>query len=189
MAAESTVVTFEIELSDIDRGIYESLSLKVAQHPSETAAYLATRVLAFALEQEEGLTFSNGLSSADDPPIWSHDLTGLMKAWIDVGTPDGSRLHKARKAADRVAVYCHKESSSWLRNLAVAKVHESQSIALYVLPQRTMKDIGHGLERRNIWSLSRMEGTIYLEAGDATTEFIVAPTPWPTRVDFDSEEN
>ena len=183
MAAGSTVVNFEIALSDIDRGIYDTLSLKVAQHPSETAAYLATRVLAYALELEEGLSFSNGLSSADDPPVWGHDLTGLMRAWIDVGTPDGARLHKASKAADRVAVYCHKEPSSWLRGLAVAKVHESQDIAIYLLPQRTIQAIGHGLERRNDWSLSRMEGTIYLEAGDATTEFVVARTPWPTRED------
>ena len=46
MALGSTVYHLEIELSDVDRGVYETLSLKAAQHPSETPGYLVARVLA-----------------------------------------------------------------------------------------------------------------------------------------------
>ena len=51
MALTATIYTFDIELADSDRHIYESLALRVARHPSETEAYLVTRVLAYALER------------------------------------------------------------------------------------------------------------------------------------------
>ena len=88
MALSSTVFTFEIDLSDADRGVYESLALRVARHPSEADEFLVARVLAYCLEYREGIEFSRGgLSDTDDPPIAIRDLTGRMEAWIDVGTP------------------------------------------------------------------------------------------------------
>lgn len=57
MAQTATIYNFEIELSHVDRGIYESLSLRVACQPSETPEYLLTRVLAYCLELTEGIAF------------------------------------------------------------------------------------------------------------------------------------
>ena len=58
MAIGSTVHTFDIQLADVDRGVYETLALRVARHPSETDEYLLTRVLAYCLEYTEGIAFS-----------------------------------------------------------------------------------------------------------------------------------
>ncbi len=69
MAIGATMHTFEIQLADVDRGVYEDLSLRVAQHPSETDAYLVTRVLAYCLEYEEGIAFSAGGAFATRPAI------------------------------------------------------------------------------------------------------------------------
>ena len=101
MALSATIYNFTIGLSDVDRGVYETLELKVAKHPSESDEYLVTRVLAYCLEYAEGIAFSRGLSSPDEPPIAVRDLTGVLKAWIEVGSPDAARLHKAGKAAPR----------------------------------------------------------------------------------------
>ena len=49
---------FDIDLADVDRGVYAVLNLRVAQHPSETPDYLVTRVLAYCFEYAEGITFS-----------------------------------------------------------------------------------------------------------------------------------
>ena len=104
MALGSTICIFDIRLSDGDRGVYETLSLRVARHPSETAEYLLTRVLAYCLEFTEGIAFSNGgLSEPEEPTLSVRDLTGALRAWIEIGTPDAARLHKAGKAAARVA--------------------------------------------------------------------------------------
>ena len=112
MALTSTVFTFDIDLSDADRGVYETLALRVARHPSESEEFLVARVLAYCLDYQDGIEFSRGLSDADDPPIAIRDLTGSLRAWIDVGTPSADRLHRAAKVAPRVVVYVHKDTRS-----------------------------------------------------------------------------
>src|SRR4249920_1720336 len=101
MALGATLYTIDIDLADGDRGVYESLALRVARHPSESEDYLVTRVLAYALEFAAGIEFSAGLSDPDEPAISVRDLTGRIRSWIEVGTPDAARLHKASKASPR----------------------------------------------------------------------------------------
>ena len=102
MALTATIYNFDIDLSDMDRAVFESRALRVARHPSESEDYLVTRVLAYALEYTDGIEFSaGGLSSPDTPALAVKDLTGALRAWIDIGTPDAERLHRASKAAPR----------------------------------------------------------------------------------------
>ncbi|HCH62193.1 MAG: hypothetical protein CL927_14470 [Deltaproteobacteria bacterium] len=179
MALSSTIRTFSIALSDVDRGIYDTLELKVAQHPSESAPYLITRVLAYALEYAEGVAFSAGLASTDQPPVWQRDLTGRLEAWIDVGTPSAPRLHKASKAADRVAVYCHKRPAPWLRTLAGATVYNAAEIALFAIEPATALRIADTLSRRVTWQLTRTEGTVYLDTDSESFTFTLERLTWP----------
>ena len=104
MALGATLYNFDIELADNDRNVYESLALRVAQHPSESDEYLIARVLAYLLEFAEGIEFSRGVSDPDEPTIAIRDRTGTITAWIDVGTPDAARLHKASKASESTVV-------------------------------------------------------------------------------------
>ena len=178
MALSSTVRTFDIELADIDRGVYDQLALKVAQHPSESLSYLVARVLAYALEHTEGLSFTTGLSTADEPALWVRDLTDRLVTWIDVGTPAAPRLHKASKASDRVAVYCHKPPEAWLQQLTGQKIYQPDRIDLFGLDPAVVSAIGDTVGRRNPWQLTRTEGTIFLD-GDGAFELPVVPIPWP----------
>ena len=50
MALTATVYTFDVAVNDVDRGVYETLAIKAARHPSESEDYLLTRVLAYCLE-------------------------------------------------------------------------------------------------------------------------------------------
>ena len=79
MALTATIYNIDIDLADADRGVYETLALRVAQHPSESEAYLVTRVLAYALEYTEGIEFSAGLSNADLPAILVRDLAEAIE--------------------------------------------------------------------------------------------------------------
>src|SRR5271157_4437137 len=116
MALTATMHHFHVTLSDVDRGVYETLDLRVARHPSESRRYLTTRTLAYCLSYEPGIVFSRGgLSSADEPPIEVRDPTGILLAWIDVGFPSAERLHKATKAARRVARYTHVDAGQLRR--------------------------------------------------------------------------
>lgn len=165
MAQTSTQHVFELSVSDVDRGVYESLTLKVARHPSESEAYMVTRVLAYALELTEGLTFTQGLSVTEEPALWVRDLTGQLLAWIEVGTPDAPRLHKASKACGRVVVYCHKELPVYLRNLAGQKVHAPERITIVGLDRRFIEAVAAKVERRSTMSVSVNEGELYVDVG------------------------
>ena len=69
MALSATVHQFEIRLSHVDRGVYETLELRVARHPSETDERMMMRLLAFAFYADERLEFGKGLSTADEPAL------------------------------------------------------------------------------------------------------------------------
>src|SRR5688572_18431649 len=121
MALGATIYNFDVELADTDRNVYDSLALRVARHPSESEEYLVARLLTYLLEYAEGIEFSRGVSDPDEPAIAVRDLTGAIKAWIDIGTPDAARLHKASKAAARVAVYTHKDPAQRSEERRVGK--------------------------------------------------------------------
>ena len=130
--------TVDVALSDVDRGVYESLSIKAACHPSETEEYFATRILAYCLEYKEGISFSKGLREADVPAISVRDLTGALTAWIEIGSPDAARLHKASKASPRVAVYTHKEPRIFLRAYEGERIHKAESLELYAVDRELL---------------------------------------------------
>lgn len=179
MAISAQVRTFQLEIADMERHVYETVELRVAQHPSETDAYLVARVLAYACELEEGLAFSSGLYVSDEPALWVKDLTGALRATIEIGTPDAARLHKASKASDRVAVYCHRDPGPWLRSLGSATVHGSDAIVMKAFDRRGLADLVERLDRRNAWAVSRMEGTLYIAIGDDSVEVALEPLAWP----------
>ena len=55
MALTSTIYNATVEISDVDRGVYETVAVRLAVHPSETTEYMATRLLAYCLEYTEGI--------------------------------------------------------------------------------------------------------------------------------------
>lgn len=181
MALTATVSTFEIALSDVDRHVYETLSLKVARHPSESEAYLWTRVLAYCLEYTEGIAFSKGgLSDPDEPAVLVRDLTGTITAWIELGAPDAARLHKASKAAPRVALYTHKEPRILLRGYEGQRIHRAEEIDIFAVDRELLAALEERLDKRVKVALSVTDGTLYLDFDgtvlSGTVEKVVLPT-------------
>lgn len=174
MALGATIYNFAIELADNDRGVYESVALRVARHPSESEEYLVARLLAFLLEFTEGIEFSRGVSDPDEPAIAVRDLTGAMTTWIDVGTPDAARLHKASKAAARVAVYTHKDPTQFLKQLAGERIHHAGALELYAIDRALVGMLAARLDRRLEFSLSVSDRELYLSIGSDNLTGVVA---------------
>jgi uncharacterized protein YaeQ len=168
VALSATIYSFEITLNDADRGVYQALAFRAARHPSETAEFLLTRVLAYCLEFCEGIAFSKGLSDPDAPALAIRDLTGALKSWIDIGTPDTARLHRAAKAAPRVAVYSHKDVGALLAGLAADGVHRAQEIEIYALERELLAGLAGRLTKRMSFDLAVSERTLYLTFDDQT---------------------
>jgi uncharacterized protein YaeQ len=165
MALTATIFNFDVDLADSDRGVYESLSLRVARHPSESDEYLVTRLLAYLLEYEEGIAFSRGVSEPEEPAVSVRDLTGAIRTWIDIGTPDAARLHKASKAAGRVVVYTHKDPEQFVRRLEGEKIHRADALELYAIDRTLVGAIAARLERRMAFSVSITDRELYLSIG------------------------
>ncbi|MEO8032467.1 MAG: YaeQ family protein [Gemmatimonadota bacterium] len=176
MALSSTIYTFTIELADVDRGVYQSLALKVARHPSETEEYLLTRVLAYCLEYAEGVSFSKGVSDTEEPAVTVRDLTGALVTWIEVGGPDAARLHKASKAAPRVVIYSHREPRLLLRSWEGGKIHRAEAIELYAIDKEFLAGIIARLDRRTAFSLSVSDRQLYLTIGEETLSMTLERT-------------
>lgn len=168
MALTATIYNIDIDLADSDRGVYESLALRVARHPSESEEFLLTRVLAYAVEYTEGIEFSRGLSDPDEPPIAVRDLTGGLRVWIDIGNPDAARLHKASKAAPRVAVYTHKDMAQWIGRLAGERIYRPEAIELWAVDRAFLTALGAKLERRMAFSLAVNDHELYVAIGSDT---------------------
>jgi uncharacterized protein YaeQ len=169
MALGATMRRFEIALADADRGVYEALDLRVAQHPSESDRYLVCRVIARALEHAEGVEFGKGVSTDDEPALMQHDLTGMLLAWIEVGSPTVERLHKASKRCRRVALYGWKALDALVAE-AQGAVHRAEALEVFELDAGFLDGVAGALDRTNRWELSVSGGAIYLTIGGALHE-------------------
>lgn len=168
MALTATVYHVEIELSDIDRNVYETLDLRIARHPSESMPYFLTRTIAYALLYEEGIAFSKGgLSSADEPPLTIRDLQGNLRVQVEIGAPSAERLHKASKAAPRLVVFTA-EPRRLLREAESQKIHKSEQIEVYALEPKFLDQLGELTDRNAKWTLMRNDGELYVTVGTRT---------------------
>ncbi len=170
MALTATLYNFDIDLADADRGRYETLALRVARHPSESEEYLVARVLAYCLEYAEGIAFSSGLSDPDEPTLAVRDLTGAVRVWIEIGTPDAARLHKASKAAARVVVYTHKDPAQLLRQLEGERIHRAEAIEIYSFDRALIATLVSRLERRMAMGVSIADGHLMVAMDAAVVE-------------------
>jgi uncharacterized protein YaeQ len=173
MALSDTIYVFDIELANSDRGVYDSLKLRIARHPSETAERMLTRLFAYCLEYTEGIALSNGISDPDEPAIAVRDLTGALQVWIDVGAPEPARLHRASKAARRVAVYTHKDAAQLVTRLSGERIHRIDSLELYAMDFDWLSDLAQRLQRRTSFTLTVSEQHIYLSLGEETLSGII----------------
>lgn len=169
MAQTATIYRLTIALSDVDRGVYETLDLRLAQHPSESMRYMLTRTLAYCLNYEDGIAFSKGgLSSTDEPPVAIVDPTGLLLAWIDVGVPSAERLHKATKAARRVAIYTHFELTQLRREASSRIIHKVDEIEVWRLEPSFLGALEERIDRHTRLELVRSDGCLYATVGAST---------------------
>ncbi|MEW8551119.1 YaeQ family protein [Candidatus Thiodiazotropha endolucinida] len=112
MALKATVFKVEVQVSDMERGHYQTYNLTLARHPSETDERLMVRLLAFTLNADAALCFTKGLSTDDEPDLWRKSLSDEIESWIELGQLDEKRLRRACGLAKQVIVYLYAEKSA-----------------------------------------------------------------------------
>ena len=164
MALGATVYRIRIALSDTDRGVYESLDLRIARHPSESMRYLVARTLGYALFYEEGIAFSRGLSTTDEPAVWLRHGDGRIRLWLDIGNPSAERLHRASKASERVVVVTYDAVERLRSALGKERIHRADRLELVGIPTSFMDALGDVTGRDAAWDVSHSGGELYVDA-------------------------
>ena len=169
MALNATIYKFNVALSDMNRNLFESFLLTVAQHPSETLERMMVRVMVYCCHYSSHLEFTKGLSTPETPDIWLKTLDGQTAQWLEVGEPAADKIKKATRVAQNVVVYSfNSKSSVWWgqeqSNFADLRVNVMQFqwpsvAALAKLVSRTMTI-----------AVTISESSIYITTDDATAE-------------------
>jgi len=150
MALKSTIYKAKLNVTDMDRQVYQEFPLTIACHPSETEARMMLRILAFAIHADERLEFGRGISTDSEPDLWQKSLSDDVELWIDLGTPDESRLRKASARAERVKLFVYGDRSAsvwWCKqetalkrfdNLSIVQISDDSLAALAALASSNM---------------------------------------------------
>lgn len=161
---------FQFDLSDIDRGIYETLDFRIVQHPSETGHYLLTRAFAYALSYQENLQFSpSGLGDPDTPALQAGGALGSIDMWIEIGNPSTRKLHKATKLAKNVIVYTYKNAEILAKEILENKVHRADEIQIYSFDLKFLQNLELVLKKNNRWSLLFQQGQLDVDTGSGAS--------------------
>ncbi len=151
MALGATIYKATIDVSDIDRGYYETRALTVARHPSETEARMMLRILAYALYAGEHVEFGRGISTEDEAALWEINDAGDIGRWIEIGVPDTKTLRKAAGKSEDVVVLAydqariepwwasHKGDFSKIDKLSVRWISDEDLEKLAAMAKRNMK--------------------------------------------------
>lgn len=173
MALPATIYRVTILLSDIDRGVYETLQATVARHPSETEERLVARLLAYTLFYEEQLLFTKGVSAGDEPDLWAKGPDGRVLLWIEVGLPDAERVIKASRHAARVVLIASGKALSNWEQLQLPKLESVANLTVISFDQVFINCLVTSLDRFISWSITITDGNLYLNVGNDTFETIL----------------
>ncbi|ANN77627.1 YaeQ family protein [Bordetella flabilis] len=177
MALRATIYKADLNVADNDRRYYGSHAVTVARHPSETDERMMVRMLAYALNADDALSFTKGLSDTDEPDLWRKDLTGAIELWIEVGQPDERRILKACGRAEQVLIYCYGGHASqiWWNGIR-DKLSRARNLRVVNLPAAATQALGLLAERTMALDINVQDREVYVtaEAGSVT----LAPETW-----------
>jgi len=167
MALKATIFKAQLNIADMDRHYYGDHTLTIARHPSENDARMMVRLLAFALNASEGLEFTRGISTEDEPDIWQKNLHGEVKLWIELGEPDERRLRKASGRASQVRVYCYQPRADqpWWQKLA-RHVAAIDNLQLFHLPGDGASQLAELASRNMQLQVTIQEGEVGITDGE-----------------------
>ena len=176
MALKATIVKAGLQIADMNRHYYQDHALTLAQHPSETEERVMMRLLAFALNAHDDLTFTKGISTEDEPDLWQKDLTGHIRLWIDLGQVDEKRIRKACGRADRVLIYTYqpRHAQPWWQQIN-DKLTRFDNLNIYTIEKTSTTAVESLFERSMNLQCNIQDDVIYLASADTSLEFKLTP--------------
>lgn len=161
MALQATPYKVELNLTDMDRNLYDSLRFSIARHPSETVERLLARLLARALWHAEQIEFGRGLSNVDEPAVWEKSLDGRILHWIEVGQPSAERMKWCSHRAERLSVLAYGSMRTWItKELDAAR--NLKNLHVLAISQESLSNLAEQLPRVINWSVMISDGDVFV---------------------------
>lgn len=170
MALKSTIFKVKLTIADMDRHYYGDHQLTLAQHPSETDLRLLVRMIAFALNASDQLSFTKGLSSEnEEAELWERSLSGEIALWVEFGQADEKWLRKACGRAKRVHLYCYggRSTDVWWQQQQSA-LQRYQNLRIWQLPEDGLQQGLKLIQRQMTLQCTITEGQIWLSDDEQT---------------------
>ncbi|CAD5107523.1 YaeQ family protein [Zestomonas carbonaria] len=161
MALQATPYKVDLNLTDLDRNVYENLRFTVAKHPSETEERLAVRLIAHALWYSEQLAFGRGLSDVDEPALWEKSLDDRVLHWIEVGQPDAERITWCSRRTERFSLLAYGSLRVW-QTKVLDSVRSLKNINVAAVDQEALENLARDLPRSLSWSVMISDGHLYV---------------------------
>ncbi len=161
MALQATPYKVELNLTDLDRSVYENLRFTVAKHPSETEERLAVRLIAYALWYHEQLAFGRGLSDVDEPALWEKSLDDRVLHWIEVGQPDAERITWCSRRTERFSLVAYGNLRVW-QTKVLDSVRSLKNINVVAVGQEALEELARDLPRSVNWSVMISDGSLFV---------------------------
>lgn len=171
MAQKATIYKANINVADMDREVYLDQSLTIAQHPSETLQRMMLRVVAWAVNANERLTFTKGLCDEDEPDLWQVNYSEEIELWIDLGMPDAKRIKKASVRAKQAIIYTYGDNAAkiwWKQQQSVARKYKN--LAVYFIDDDSMAALANAATRTMNLQFTIQGGEIWLNTDAETIE-------------------
>lgn len=167
MALKATIFKADLNIADMDRGYYASHGLTIARHPSENDERMMLRIAAFALNADEQLSFTKGLSADDEPELWRKNFSDEIELWIDLGEPDEKRLRKACGRAASVLLYCYggRASEIWWQGMQ-SKASRFDNLTVISIAPATLQELTQMTERSMQLQATIQDGQLWLSNGN-----------------------
>ncbi|GGX88389.1 hypothetical protein GCM10007160_14820 [Litchfieldella qijiaojingensis] len=169
MALSATPYKVELNLTDLDRDIYETLRFTMARHPSETEERLAARLLALVLWYDESLVFGRGLSNVDEAALWQKSLDGRVLHWVEVGQPDSDRLVWCSRRAERVSLLVYGDRRMWETKVFPA-LGTLDNVNVVALPAQELSELSRELPRSIDWAVMISEDSVFVTDAEGQHE-------------------
>lgn len=136
MALGATIFKVQIAFSNFVTHHYDDLSFTMAMHPSENESRLMARLATylFFIDAENNLEFSKGLSTTEEPEMWSKNFASEIDHWIELGEPDEKRLRQASGKSHRVSAVAYHDNTyeKWFDKVK-GKFIYNDKVGLYFL--------------------------------------------------------
>ena len=176
MARGATIYKASLELSLVDRNVYDEVQVTIARHPSETHERTLVRALAFALRYDRDLEFGRGVSATEEPDLWSREGDGRPREWIEVGQPDGKRLVKAGRQSERTTVFAFGEGVDRWREAQIEATDLPANVSVARIDDGFLAALAAATDRQLRWSVTLSEGIVFLTSGEDAFE--TTPEVW-----------